>query len=430
MFEPWKQLEYHETQYKLWTCPKKFVYIPAGRQSGKTELALRRLVRYLPIKKNHPTKYMYCGPTYAQAKRTAWQRLINLIPPHWIIPNGISHGELTIQTIFGSTLYVFGLDKPQRVEGLTGVDGCVIDECSDIRPGTFDLSILPTMVWSNGWCWFIGVPKRFGCGALEYRERYEAACAGKLEDSAGFTWPSEGVVPQEYLEMCRKRMDVRDFDEQFNASWLNATGGVFHSFSKEYNVRPCAYNPDLPIVVASDFNANPMAWVLGHRHGETFEVFDEIWLRNVDVPATLNTLLRRYAGHRGGFQMYGDASSRGHRTSAYLSDYAAIANDGRLKKLGRSMHYTTSNPPRADRFAATNARICDGENNPHLFVDKSCEHLIHDLSTRVYKPGTRDTADTGDQGHITDALGYYLYSVWPLGLEIRNRQIIGILPGA
>lgn len=415
MFKVWPKLKYHEEQHKLWVSPKRFIYVPCGRQSGKTELALRRLIRYLPIKKKWPDpKYFYSGPTYGQAKRTAWQRLINLIPPHWI--KDISRSELVIQTIFGSELYLLGLDKPQRAEGMI-FDGGVIDECSDIKPKTFDLSILPTLVWRDGWTWFIGVPKRFGVGAVEYRERYEAAVAGTLEDSVGFNWPSEGIVPQEYLEMCRSRMDERDFDEQFNAKWINATGGVFHAFDKEWNVRPTFYDSTLPMIVAQDFNVNPMAWVLGHIKGETLEVFDEIWLRDTNTPEALLELLNRYSGHKGGFLFYGDASSQGRRTSAYQTDYAHIANNGVLMRMGRSMHYDISNPPRADRFAETNARICDGNGNRWVYIDPKCEHLIYDLKTRTYKPGTREADDSDkDAGHPTDALGYLCHKRWPLRL--------------
>lgn len=429
MFESWKQLEYHKEQAALWACDKRFVYVPAGRQSGKTELALRRLVAYLPVKQGRPAKYIYGGPTYAQAKRTAWQRLLDLIPPQWIIPNGISKGDLTIETIFGSTLYVFGFDKPQRVEGLTGVDGCVIDECSDIKPGTFDLSILPTMVWSNGWCWFIGIPKRFGCGAMEYRTNYEKAVRGELPDSAGFCWPSEGIVPSEYLELCREKMDERDFAEQFNAKWLNAGGGVFHAFDREFNVRPCAYNPELPLIVGSDFNVDPMAWVIGQRKGNTLEILDELFLRNTNTEAALQILLSRYGQHKGGFEMYGDASSRARKTSASHSDYVQLASNGILKTLGRTLHYSTSNPPVADRFSVTNAHIRNGLGMRQLFVDPKCAHLILDLETRAYVPGTRDVKDTGDSGHSTDALGYIIWKLWPLQLEIQNRQVITLRKG-
>jgi len=429
--EMWPQLEYHPIQYKVWVCPKRFIYLPCGRQSGKTELALRRLVRFLPVKRewNDP-RFFYCAPTYQQAKKIAWHRLLALIPTNWIgSPSDISKSDLIIKTIFGSELHVIGLDKPQRIEG-PAWDGGVIDENSDIKPKTFDLSILPALVWRDGWCWFIGVPKRFGIGAVEYRDKFIAASKGELPDSAAFTWPSEGIVPKAFLELCRQTMDARDYDEQFNASWLSASGGVFHAFNRDYNVRPCSYNPDMTIIVSQDFNVNPMAWVIGHIHGDTFEVFDEIWIRNTNTPEALNVLLSRYSEHKGGFEIYGDASSRGRHTSAYGTDYTCIANNPKLKALGRTMHFSVNNPPKADRFAVTNARICDGAGQRRLFIDPHCKNLIHDLEVRSYIPGTRETKDTGDVGHPSDALGYFLIKRWPLNLIISNRQIITITKGA
>jgi len=426
----WPQLNYHKGQYDLWTCPKRFVYIPCGRQSGKTELSLRRLVRYLPIKKDwtNPT-YFYAGPTYQQAKRTAWDRLIELIPRHWI--KDISLSELTVKTVFGSELLVIGLDKPQRIEGLM-MDGGVIDENSDIKPKTFDLSILPTLVWRDGWCWFTGVPKRFGVGAVEYREKYEAAISNNLPDTTGFSWPSEGIVPSDYLEICRQRMDVKDFDEQFNATWLTASGGVFYNFSREYNVRPCLYDKSLQIVVGMDFNVSPMAWILGHIKGDILEVFDEIWLRDTNTQEALNTMLQRYSMHRSGFEIYGDASSRGRHTSAYFTDYQQIVDNPVLKMMGRTIHFDKSNPPVADRFAETNARIQSGDGQRHLFIAERCEHLIRDLEIRAYKPGTREADDSDkDSGHPTDALGYVIHKRFPLLLQLQpSRNIVTIKQGA
>jgi len=421
----WPRLKYHPVQYEAWTSSKRFSYLPCGRQSGKTELALRRLVRYLPVKKDYPTTYFYSGPTYAQAKRTAWQRLINLIPKEWI--SSISHSELTIKTVFGSTLFLFGLDKPQRIEGLTRVDGGVIDENSDIKPGTFDLSVLPTLTWSNGWIWFIGVPKRYGVGAVEYRERCEKAAAGELADSALFHWPSSEIISPEALEYARSAMDERDFAEQFGAKWLDAGGGVFHSFSTEFNVRPCVYDVNLPIIVGMDFNVDPMCFIIGHLKGETFEVFDELFIRNTNTPDTLHKLIEKYGTHKGGFQIYGDASSRARKTSAYESDYIQIASNETLKKLGRTMHFDTSNPPIADRFASTNARICNGSGQRNVFVDPKCKHLINDLRVRTYKPGTREPDDSGDVGHMTDALGYFLHKRFELTLKLPSSNTVGII---
>lgn len=424
----WPQLKYHKKQTEYCLSRRRFNFLPCGRQSGKTELAMRKLVMYLAVKKPwSDPRYFFGSPTYRQVKKVAWRRFLSLIPAEWMAD--ISHSELNIRTTFGSELFLIGLDKPERAEGLL-IDGGIVDENSDIKPKTFDLSILPSLVHRNGFCDFIGVPKRHGKGAAEYKDKCEKAGKGELPDSALFVWPSEGIVPKDYLELCRATMDSRDFDEQFNASWVSTSGGIFHAFDEEYNVRPCLYNPNQVLIITSDFNVDPMAWLIGHERGEVFEVIDELFIRNTNTPATLDELFKRYSSHKGGFRFYGDASSQSRHASAYQTDYNHIANDTRFKKLGRSMHYIKSNPPIADRFACTNARICNGVGERNLYITPKCKNLIRDLNSRAYKPGTRDTDDSGDIGHISDALGYYLYKRFPLRLIIPvSSGKVGITQG-
>ena len=429
MYTEWPQLTYHEIQAAYWASLARFNYLPCGRQSGKTELAMRKLVRHLPVKRSWPDpRYFFASPTYQHCKKVAWDRMLRLIPPNWIAGEP-SLSELSIKTVFGSELFLVGLDKPQRMEGLI-LDGGVIDENSDIKPGTFDLSILPTLVWRSGWVDFIGIPKRFGIGAAEYRDRCKRVAKGELPDSAVFAWPSEGIVPPEYLELCRATMDIRDFEEQFNATWLTVSGEVFHAFDQEYNVRPCAYDLNKVLIVGMDFNVNPLCWIFCQLNGTSLEVVDEMFIRNTNTPEALRILLSRYAGHKGHFQIYGDASSRGRHTSAHKTDYQHIAGSPELKALGRSLHFDKSNPSVADRFAETNARICSGDGQRHVFIDSKCEHLILDLESRGYKPGTREADDTNqDSGHTTDALGYIIHKKFPLSKIISQPQTITITAG-
>ena len=419
----WTPLRFHPVQFALWWSQSRIAVVPAGRGSGKTELSRRRIASKLIDEKPWSDPFYFYGmPTYRQAKRVAWKPILSLIPKSWI--DSVSHSDLIVRTIFGSELHVVGLDQPQRIEG-TQWDGCVIDESSDIKPSTFDMSILPALTHRNGWCWRTGVPKRFGIGAAEYREFYEAVVAGEVEDAAAFSWPSSDIVSQEQIRLARSIMDERDFDEQFNASFLNASGGIFHAFDESFNVRPCGYNPSLPILVGSDFNVDPMAWVIGHRYGNRIEVFDEIWIRNTNTQATLDTLYNRYQHHTGGFEFYGDASGQSRSTAAAVSDVTQIYNDTRFKKLGRSIMYLRSNPSIADKFAAANALICSGDGNRRLHIDPKCKRLIADLSSRAYKAGTRKVDDGKDQGHISDALCYIIYRLSPIvpivdgGTEIR-----------
>jgi len=417
----WTKFKYHKVQQEAWRCKKRFVSIPAGRGSGKTELAKRRLVRYLPIvKDDHDCRYFYGAPTERQAKRIAWDHFLKLIPADWI--KSISISELMIITKFGTSLYVVGMDKPQRIEGGQW-DGCVLDESCDLKPGIFDRNIMPALTWYNAWCWRIGVPKRQGVGAAEFRDFFERSCDGLIDDAAGFTWPSKDIVPDVALKQARDTLDIKDYREQFEARFETAGGGIFHGFDKEYNVRPCSYNKNAPLIIGCDFNVDPMAWVVCQVNNKVIEVLDEIWLRDTNTPESLDVLHARYTSHVGGFQFYGDAAARQRKTSASMSDYKHIYNDSRFKELGRTVHFPQANPRLADRFASTNAMLCNSTGNRRIFVNPSCTRLITDLQNRYYKPGTNDPDDSGDLGHITDAFGYVIHYLFPIKMKLEYTSV-------
>lgn len=433
----WFPLTPHPVQVAAWRCKARFVALPCGRGSGKTLISRRRLVRFLPITKAWPDPmYFYAAPTRQQAKRLAWEKVLSLIPEPWIagVPN---LSDMMVKTVWGSRLFVVGLDKPQRIEG-DQWDGAVIDESCDIRPGAFNKNISPALVHRYAWCWRIGVPKRAGIGAREYRQFCEAAKAGELSDAAHFWWPSDGsdgnlsIVPEDVLRERRQGMDPRDYDEQFRGRWQSAGGQIFYAFSREESVRPCSYDRTLAIIVGSDFNVNPMAWVLGHRRDgngtTTIEWFDEIFDRDTNTESTLKKVASRYASHTAGWQFFGDATSSARKSSASKSDYAHIVDSVAFKKMGRTVHYPKSNPPHRDRFAACNAMFLNAEGQRRMFVDPRCKNLIRDLEMRHYKSGTMEPEDGPDDGHITDAMGYYVYLRHPV--RVRLDEVVGARVGS
>jgi hypothetical protein len=422
-------------QSRLATSTDRFVAVWAGRRSGKTELAKRRLVASLPVYRGVPaTQYFFGGPTLYQAKRIAWRDFLDFIPRTWT-PGGyrgcnISYGELWLRCVFPThtaTLYVVGLDQPARIEGAAW-DGCILDESADLKPETFGRSVRPALADRRGWCWRIGVPKRSGPGAPEYREFCDACAAGTYPDGAGFSWLSADILPAAEIQHARETLDPRDFREQYEAAWETVSGQIFHAFHRDYNVRPCPYDPGRPIIVGSDFNVDPMAWAIGHKYPDRLEWFDEIWLRNANTQAALNSLYAKYESHRGGFEFYGDSSSRSRKTSATSTDYLLIANDPRFTRLRRTIHYPAANPLTADRFAACNALFCNAAGSRRMFVDPACKRLLRDIEIRGYKPGSREPADSGDVGHITDAVGYAVHCLFPIRLDLgiapTNRVVI------
>lgn len=412
----------HPCQSAMWRTNSRFLVAVAGRGSGKTEIARRYITRWLPVRKPwSDAKYVYALPTYKQAKRVVWPDLQALIPKHWLEKNGANASELTFKTKFGSTLFIVGLDNPSRIEGIQ-IDGCILDECSDQKPTAFPRTILPMLTHRKGWCWQIGVPKRTGPGASKFRQYFEK---GQKHEGGyeSYTWRSDTVLTEEELSEILEKLDQKDADEQLGGVWVEASGMVYHAFNEMYNLSDKAiYRPELTIGVGSDFNVNPMAWIMFHIIEGKMYVFDEIWQRDTNTPKTLDMLHARYANHRSGWHFFGDASGKNRHTSTATTDYIHILNDARFMNLNRGemqkVWYPAANPRIHDRYSAVNAMLRNAKGTVRLFIHPKCEKLREDLESRTYKEGTREADDTNlDSGHITDALGYPIHRLFAVRIE-------------
>lgn len=407
----WESLKPHPQQSALLRSPARLKAVAAGRGSGKTTVARRRSVMALCERKAHRRPmYFYALPTIKRAKRVAWPFIKELVPKDWLAAP--LNNNMVVKTVFGSELYVVGLDDPTVIEG-DQWDGGIIDEAADQKEN-WHLSVMPALSHRKGWLWVIGVPKRRGHGAPFFKKIYHDA------EWESYTWKSDSVLPAKDIEWAKSTMSIKDYREQYEASWETAGGSAFYAFEKEHNVRRCSYNSTKPFITGSDFNVNPMAWVHAHRYDSGLEVFDETFIRDTNTRATLDSLWSRYGGkHQGGFWFYGDASGRARKTSASRSDYVQIQNDTRFKPVVR---YPRANPMVKDRLAACNALFCNANGERKLHIDPSCLNLIEDLQSRALDD-TGHPDDAKDQGHITDALGYIVSAMFPTRLDQATGQV-------
>lgn len=399
----WTPLRPHPIQSQLWSCKERFPVVAAGRGSGKTELALRKLALCGRV---NNARYFYAGPTIQQSKSVAWDRLIALIPPQWLHKDSINKSELTIRTIYGCEIRVVGMDKPQRIEGVQ-YNGGIVDESADIKPGAFNKSILPALSHHRAWCWRIGVPKRTGVGVVEYKEAFD--------NGISFTWESADILPADIIEEARQAVDEITFNEQFRATWESVAGGIYYAFDEKENVRDCHYNSGKEIWVGSDFNVDPMSWVLAHDYKGELRVFDEIRIRNANTQATLDHLYKQYGRHEHGFVFFGDAAGQNRSTTSSTSDYIQIRDDSRFTR--KKILYPSKNPRLKDRFASTNAMLKNAAGKRRVFIDPKCKNLINDLKQRSYREGTCDPDDGAGIGHMVDAFDYVIYAKYKIGWE-------------
>lgn len=420
MIAGWEPLRPHAKQAEAWLTKRKFVILACGRGSGKTMLARRRIVRNLANSHTQPMAYhAYCLPTFAQARRVAWEAIKLMVPKDWILGEP-SETEMSITTVFRSKLFIAGLDKPARIEG-TQWSTMIVDESCDVKPGVFNKSIMPALTHYCDTCWRIGVPKRQGPGAVEFREAYEQGL--KAADTYAASWETSEIVDEAVLDAAKQRLDKADYDEQYRAQWQTLGGGIFYAYDDEANVSLSAeYRPNVPILVMSDFNVDPMSWCLGQYVDGVLYVFDELSLRNTNTRATLDTLFRKYGQHRGGWMFTGDASSRARRSNADSTDYIQIYNDQRF--TDRRVVYPSHNPAHITRFSTTNAALCNAAGQRRVLIHPRCAVLRKDLLQRAYKEGTREPNDTHFIGHMSDAFGYGIMLLMPIALEHQENPRI------
>jgi len=233
-----------------------------------------------------------------------------------------------------------------------------------------------------------------------------------------FHWPSEGIVDAEVLTAAQSIMDPKSFREQMMAEWQTSGGGVYYCFDEQYNVRPCQYNRRKTVIIGSDFNVDPMSWTFLHRKGDdVIEAFDELRMDDANTRAALNRTKEKFPHHEGGFEFYGDATSRARKTSAFSTDYDQIMEDEWFLQKGRTVHYPDSNPPVEDRWAVVNSRLESAGGDRRFFIDPRCENLIADMKQCGFKPGTRDM-DLSDKsrGHAADSAGYPIFQLFPINI--------------
>ncbi len=393
---------------------KRFKVVPAGRRAGKSEIAKRRLVSMLPvIKEWQDARYFAAAPTNAQAKRVFWKDLKALTPKNWV--KRIYETDLCISTIFGSELWVVGMDKPQRIEGVAW-DGGVLDEYANMKETAWSENVRPALSDRRGWCWFIGVPEGFN----HYKDLADYAASGIDEDWGLYTWRSADILDADEIDAARRHLDPRTFRQEYEASFEGASGRVYYAYDQKlHSDAAIELDGTLPIIVCCDFNVDPCLWILCQSKGRTVEVFDEIALGPTGTVAMARELESRYGGHAAGFVIYGDAAGRARSTTG-KSDYAILSEFG-----FRDQRVRGSNPRVKDRVNAVNSMLCSSSGEVRLTHHPRCRYLKRDFETVSWSAaGAEIDKRSRDRTHATDALGYYVASEFPLRLlrAVRGKR--------
>ena len=402
--------------------------VPAGRRSGKTEWAKRRLIKALfdchpwsedfkPHAWEDP-RFFAAAPTRDQAKRIWWNDLKRMIHPDYVA--SISESDLCIKTTWGAELWVVGLDKAERMEGV-GWDGGVVDELANCKPGIFDANIRPALSDRGGWCWLIGVPDMDSPGQVEYKHMVEMARSGHDPEWDCFSWPSADILPASEIESARRHMDPDLFAQEFGGQFILAGGLAFPAFDYKTHVRDdaAAYDPALPLCWSLDFNVDPFCTgIIQHHKGEV-RVIDEVIVRDSSTETMCNAFLERVE-KRGwnltNLGIYGDATGKARDTTSGTSDWKIIRN--LMKNHDPHYRYPPSSWPIKDTLNSVRAKLKNAAGEVKFAVHSDCRQLISDFGSLLWPS---DLAE----GHCMAWLRYFMEWEYPVKSNMKSNNFYG-----
>lgn len=420
----WYKLRPHQGQHDLWHCKARFIVLPCGRRSGKTEIAKRKLVLSAlnPETGYADPNFFAAAPTQAQAERIYWNDLKKLLPKSLIVK--ISESKHFIELYNGAKIYVIGMDKPERIEG-TPWNGCVLDEYANMKKSAWEENVRPALDDREGWAWLIGVPE----GRNHYYDLYQFALSEKSgSEWAAFTWKSSDILPPRIIASARASMDPLTFQQEYEASFVTFEGRCYYPFLRETHTASLRrlYNPKGTLVFCFDFNVDPGVAAVCQEvklpnglEGTAF--LGEVFIpNNSNTPAVCRKLVRDWGGHEGRIVCYGDATG-GSRGSAKVagSDWDLIRMEFRQAGLLERVKFDVpnANPPERARVNAVNSRLKSESGEIRLMVDSEyCDHLIMDFEgVRLLNGGSGeiDKKANAELTHISDAAGYYICRKFP-----------------
>lgn len=412
----------------------RFRVVPAGRRSGKTENAKRKLViESLGAKGCADPRFFAAAPTRDQAKAIYWPDLKAMIPPALKVETRES--DLVIRLVNGAEIWVIGMDKPERIEGRPW-NGGILDEFANMKPGAWGENVRPALSDRRGWCWLIGVPE----GRNHYYDLWHYARAATDPEWDGFTWKSADILDPAEVEAARRQLDPLVYQQEYEASFVNFEGRAYYPFQEATHCAPLAYNDRAPINCCFDFNVEPGVCAVTQEQvlpGQYERgsggamlldkpiigtgVIGEVHIpRNSNTPAVCRKLIEDWKNHQGPVRCYGDATG-GSRGTAKVqgSDWDLIKAELRPVFGDRlSFRVPAANPPERARVNAMNTRLLTGDGVIRLMVDPArAPNVVKDLEgvrTLAGGSGEIDKKATPALTHVSDGLGYYVEAEFPV----------------
>lgn len=223
--------------------------VVAHRRFGKTVCVVNHLIKMASMCKLQRPQYAYLAPTYAQAKKVAWEYVKHFTSR---IPGiKVNESELWVQLPNQAKIMLAGADNPDSLRGIY-LDGAVLDEVAQMKPHAWKEVIRPTLSDRHGWAVFIGTPK----GVNMFYDIWLEAQGDDKWYSDMFKVSETKLISQDDLDAALKTMGENQFLQEYECDWTANNADVVMSFAEVSDAMARTYNYDVfrhrPIVLGVD----------------------------------------------------------------------------------------------------------------------------------------------------------------------------------
>jgi len=211
-------------------------------------------------------------------------------------------------------------------------------------------------------------------------------------------------VAESYLADLREQYDSKLAQQELDGAFVNLSSGkVFYKFDRSIHVKPVNDNFGV-LITGLDFNVHPLCGIYANVVGDKIHIFGELYQEDSNTFKAAKTIIQTFPGRL--VNVVCDETGNRRRSSSQNTDHEILRRAG-LNVLN------FKNPYVKDRDNNANRLFEQGR----IVIDPSCKVLIKNLEQLVY--------DNKDDmlGHITDALGYLCWHLFPLHKPKRGPSV-------
>jgi phage terminase large subunit len=424
----------------------RYLVCYGGAGSGKSVFCAQKLVLRMLLEKNH--KFLIVRKFKSTHKNSTFSLIRSTLASFGLANHiQVNKTDLTISVPAFDTQFLFiGIDDPEKIKSVAGITSIWIEESTELDEEDFDQLNLRLRGYSESYKQFlISFNPVDESNFLKKRLIDNEDIQHKVTIKRS-TYKDNKFLDDEYIRMLEQ--DMRSNEQMYRVYVLGEFGrpsvkGQFYKcFSVTKHVKPCSYDPSLPLHISTDQNIVPFYPTgIFQIMDKKIRMIDQIALEspNNSTEGMCNEFINRFPNHEAGLFVYGDATSRKGDTRSGENDYQIMLR--LLKDYHPVLRVPKSNPPVAMRGQYINAILDREFEGITIEIDNGCNHMISDLLYGKEAPdGTKlkERAKDKETGqtyqrfhHFSDILDYLICNAFEGDYLkfVRGRSInIPIVP--